>query len=108
MLGIGFGVAAIDCRVVGDEWFPERVTQLHLGVASHIQITGINGELENWPALVLPQKQHPEVRESAPFIQSQAMFAVDGGVKGALVRGILPDHEIGSRISQTIKEWQPR
>src|SRR6185369_13541694 len=28
-----------------------------------------------------------------PFVQSQAMFTVDGGVKGSLVRGILPDQE---------------
>jgi lipoprotein-releasing system permease protein len=62
-------------------------------VASHIQITGINGELSDWPAIAAQARQHPEVRAAAPFVQSQAMFTVDGGVKGALVRGIDPEQE---------------
>ena len=73
--------------------FQKELRTRILGVASHIQITGISGELSDWPTLAAQAMQHPEVKASAPFVQSQAMFAVDGGVKGSLVRGILPEEE---------------
>ncbi|MDR0775591.1 MAG: lipoprotein-releasing ABC transporter permease subunit [Azonexus sp.] len=93
MLGIALGVAALIVVLSVMNGFQKELRTRILGVASHIQITGINGELENWPALAAQAMQHPEVRAAAPFVQSQAMFAVDGGVKGALLRGILPDQE---------------
>jgi lipoprotein-releasing system permease protein len=93
MLGIGLGVAALIVVLSVMNGFQKELRTRILGVASHIQITGISGELTGWPEIAAQAKQHKEVRESAPFVQSQAMFAVDGGVKGSLVRGILPDHE---------------
>lgn len=93
MLGIALGVAALIVVLSVMNGFQKELRTRILGVASHIQITGINGELENWSALAVQAMQHPEVRAAAPFVQSQAMFTVDGGVKGALVRGILPDQE---------------
>lgn len=93
MLGIALGVAALIVVLSVMNGFQKELRTRILGVASHIQINGINGELENWPALAAQAMQHPEVRAAAPFVQSQAMFTVDGGVKGALVRGILPDQE---------------
>ncbi|MDP3134810.1 MAG: ABC transporter permease, partial [Burkholderiaceae bacterium] len=93
MLGIGLGVAALIVVLSVMNGFQKELRTRILGVASHIQITGISGELNDWPTLAAQAMQHPEVRASAPFVQSQAMFAVDGGVKGSLVRGILPDEE---------------
>ena len=93
MLGIGLGVAALIVVLSVMNGFQKELRTRILGVASHIQITGISGELTDWPAVAAQAAKHPEVRASAPFVQSQAMFAVDNGVKGALVRGILPDQE---------------
>jgi lipoprotein-releasing system permease protein len=93
MLGIGLGVAALIVVLSVMNGFQKELRTRILGVASHIQITGISGELNDWPTLAAQAMQHPEVKASAPFVQSQAMFAVDGGVKGSLVRGILPDEE---------------
>lgn len=104
MLGIGLGVAALIVVLSVMNGFQKELRTRILGVASHIQITGINGELADWPSLADQAMQHPEVRAAAPFVQSQAMFTVDGGVKGALVRGILPEQE--DRVAdfrQTIK-----
>jgi len=104
MLGIGLGVAALIVVLSVMNGFQKELRTRILGVASHIQITGINGELSDWPAIAAQAAQHPEVRAAAPFVQSQAMFTVEGGVKGALVRGILPDQE--DRVAdfrQTIK-----
>ncbi len=93
MLGIGLGVAALIVVLSVMNGFQKELRTRILGVASHIQIVGINGELNNWPAIAAQAMKHPEVRASAPFVQSQAMFSFDGQVKGALVRGILPDEE---------------
>ena len=93
MLGIGLGVAALIVVLSVMNGFQKELRTRILGVASHIQITGISGELHNWPAIAEQASKHPEVRATAPFVQSQGMFSVDGGVKGTIVRGILPDQE---------------
>src|SRR5512145_2065601 len=72
MLGIGLGVAALIVVLSVMNGFQKDLRSRILGVASHIQITGVNGELENWPALAAQAMQHPEVRDTAPFVQSQA------------------------------------
>ena len=93
MLGIGLGVAALIVVLSVMNGFQKELRTRILGVASHVQITGINGELADWPAVAAQAAQHPEVRATAPFVQGQAMFSFEGGVRGALVRGVLPDQE---------------
>ncbi len=104
MLGIGLGVAALIVVLSVMNGFQKELRTRILGVASHIQISGINGQLADWQGVAAQVAEHPEVRATAPFVQSQAMFTVDNGVKGVLVRGILPDQE--DRVAdfrQTIK-----
>ena len=93
MLGIGLGVAALIVVLSVMNGFQKELRTRILGVASHIQIAGINGELSDWQSIAAQAMQDPEVKAAAPFVQQQAMFTVDNGVKGVLVRGILPDQE---------------
>ncbi len=93
MLGIGLGVAALIVVLSVMNGFQKELRTRILGVASHIQIQGLNDQLDNWPAIAQQALRHKEVRAAAPFVQSQAMFTVDNGVRGALVRGILPEQE---------------
>ena len=93
MLGIGLGVAALIVVLSVMNGFQKELRTRILGVASHIQIAGINGELTDWQSIAAQAMQDPEVKAAAPFVQQQAMFTVDNGVKGVLVRGILPDQE---------------
>ncbi len=93
MLGIALGVAALIVVLSVMNGFQKELRTRILGVASHIQITGMSGELDNWPEIARQAGQHPAVRAAAPFVQSQGMFTVEGDVKGALIRGILPDQE---------------
>ncbi len=93
MLGIGLGVAALIVVLSVMNGFQKELRTRILGVASHIQIAGINGELTDWESIAAQAMQDPEVKAAAPFVQSQAMFTVENGVKGVLVRGILPDQE---------------
>ena len=93
MLGIGLGVAALIVVLSVMNGFQKELRTRILGVASHIEIVGINGELPDWASVSAQAGKHPEVRASAPFVQSQGMFTFDGGVKGAMVRGIIPEME---------------
>jgi len=93
MLGIGLGVAALIVVLSVMNGFQKELRERILGVASHIQIVGVGGDLPDWPAVMAQASQHPEVKGAAPFVQSQGMFSVDNGVRGAMIRGIRPDLE---------------
>jgi lipoprotein-releasing system permease protein len=93
MLGLALGVAALIVVLSVMNGFQKELRTRILGVASHAQISGAEGELDNWPAAVEAVARHPRVVAAAPFVQQQAMLSYDGQVKGALIRGILPADE---------------
>jgi len=94
-LGLALGVAALIVVLSVMNGFQKELRTRILGVASHAQISGIYGEMENWPAAVAAVTRHPRVVAAAPYIQGQSMLTFDGQVKGALIRGILPAEEEG-------------
>lgn len=96
MLGIGLGVAALIVVLSVMNGFQKELRTRILGVASHIQVTGTEGllgGLPHWPVVADMTRQHPEVKAVAPFIQAQGMLSQEEGVRGTLVRGILPAEE---------------
>ncbi|MDQ1344562.1 MAG: lipoprotein-releasing system permease protein, partial [Pseudomonadota bacterium] len=93
MLGLALGVAALIVVLSVMNGFQKELRTRILGVASHAQISGADGELENWPAAVKDVASHPHVIAAAPFVQQQGMLSFDGQVRGAVVRGILPAEE---------------
>ncbi|MEW6165449.1 MAG: lipoprotein-releasing ABC transporter permease subunit [Pseudomonadota bacterium] len=93
MLGLALGVAALIVVLSVMNGFQKELRTRILGVASHAQISGADGELENWPAAVAAVARHPRVVAAAPYVQQQGMLSYDGQVKGALIRGVLPAEE---------------
>ena len=93
MLGLALGVAALIVVLSVMNGFQKELRTRILGVASHAQISGAEGELDNWPAAVDSVARHPRVVAAAPYVQQQAMLSFDGQVKGTLIRGILPAEE---------------
>jgi lipoprotein-releasing system permease protein len=57
MLGIGLGVAALIVVLSVMNGFQKELRTRILGVASHIQISGINGELSDWPTMAAQAMQ---------------------------------------------------
>jgi lipoprotein-releasing system permease protein len=73
--------------------FQEELRTRILGVASHLEITGGDGQLAGWPDLAREVAHHPEVVGTAPYINAQALLAMGGETKGSLIRGLLPEEE---------------
>jgi lipoprotein-releasing system permease protein len=93
MLGTGLGVAALIVVLSVMNGFQEELRTRILGVAAHIQISGNDGELESWQQVADQAVRHPLVRAAAPYVQEQGMLSFDQGVRGTIVRGILPGAE---------------
>lgn len=93
MAGIALGVMALIVVMSVMNGFQTELRSRILGVASHMEITGPGGRLDDWPALAAEVGRHPEVRGMAPFVSGQALLAAGGETKGALVRGLLPAEE---------------
>src|SRR6266540_778738 len=93
MIGIFVGVWALIVVLSVMNGFQKEVRTRILGVASHVQIFSTSNRLVDWQGVARIAAQHPRVRATAPFIQAQAMLAAGQAVRGAVVRGILPDEE---------------
>ncbi len=103
MIGIALGVAALIVVLSVMNGFQHELRSRILGVASHLQVSGINNELEDWPVVAERVSKHPEVQATAPYIMAQGMLSFGQAVQGAVVRGVLPEQEdrvadIGSHI----------
>src|SRR5256884_2901924 len=93
MIGIFVGVWALIVVLSVMNGFQKEVRTRILGVASHVQISSIDNRLPDWRSIAALAAQQPRVRATAPFVQGQAMLAAGPAVRGALVRGILPEGE---------------
>jgi len=93
MIGIAVGVWALIVVLSVMNGFQKEVRTRILGVASHVQITSLSNRLADWRAIAQIATQHPRVLAAAPFVQAQAMLSAGPSVRGALVRGILPEEE---------------
>ena len=107
MIGIALGVAALIVVLSVMNGFQEELRTRILGVASHLQITGANNKLDNWPLMVSEVAHEPHVQAAAPYIMAQGMLSYDQAVQGALVRGILPaDEEKVAELAGHMKAGQ--
>ena len=93
MLGIGLGVAALIVVLSVMNGFQTELRSRILGVVSHVQISGANGEMSGWESVAAQAGRQPGVLAAAPFVQAQGMLSHGQAVRGAMVRGILPDYE---------------
>ena len=94
MLGIALGVAALIIVLSVMNGFQKEVTDRMLSVVSHIEIFTPDGQALPDAARTLSEvRRHPDVLGAAPFAATQALLARGEDMKGAIVRGIDPEHE---------------
>jgi lipoprotein-releasing system permease protein len=93
MLGIALGVTALIVVLSVMNGFQTELRGRILAVVSHVQISGADGEMSAWEGVAKEASQQPEVRGAAPYVQAQGMLSSGASVRGALVRGIIPEEE---------------
>ena len=93
MLGIALGVAALIVVLSVMNGFQKEVRARILGVASHVQLTGADNRLADWQAVAKEAAVHPQVVAAAPFVNAQGMLLFGAAVRGAVVRGVVPQLE---------------
>ncbi len=92
-LGMALGIAVLITVVSVMNGFQKEVRDRILGVLAHVQISGLEGGLTDWPAIAAKAEENPAVRGSAPYVLAQGLLGNDQVVRGAIIRGILPEHE---------------
>ncbi|MEE9494261.1 MAG: lipoprotein-releasing ABC transporter permease subunit [Gammaproteobacteria bacterium] len=93
ILGIALGVAALITVLSVMNGFEEELRTRILGMASHVTISGSNGQLSDWQSLESRYSDLPDIIGDAPYIQKEVMLSQGKMVSGTLVRGVLPDAE---------------
>ena len=93
MAGIALGVMALIVVLSVMNGFQKELRTRILGVASHVQISGVNNKLSGWPEAVKEVSKHPRVVGAAPFINAQGLLSFGQTVRGSIVRGVIPEME---------------
>ena len=93
MLGITLGMTALITVLSVMNGFQKEVRTRILGAASHIQISGVDGTLKDWREVAQQAGRHSQVVASAPYVNAQGLLSFGQSVRGAMVRGIVPDQE---------------
>ena len=93
MFGIALGVAALIVVLSVMNGFQEELRSRILGVASHVQVQSFDGGLRDWQRVADEAMRHPAVKAAAPYVQEQGMLSFDEGVRGTVVRGVIPSEE---------------
>ena len=93
MLGIALGVAALIVVLSVMNGFQKELRARILGVASHVQITGMSSGLRDWQRIAKQALRNPEVVAAAPYVMAQGLISNHQTVQGSIVRGIVPADE---------------
>jgi lipoprotein-releasing system permease protein len=94
MLGIALGVAALIIVLSVMNGFQKEVRDRMLSVIAHVEVMAPFGAaLPDWQATATKARQNPQVIGAAPFVATQALIARGDDMRGAVVRGILPNEE---------------
>ena len=104
MAGIALGVAALIVVLSVMNGFQQELRARILSVVSHVQLTGPGNRLDDWKQVARAASANPRVREAAPFINAQGMLTYGQGVRGAVVRGVLP--ELEDRVADIGKQMR--
>jgi len=94
LLGIALGVTVLITVLSVMNGFVTELRERILGMASHITVSGYEGELKGWQSLSSDiLESQPQVVGLAPYIRMEGMLTYGQDVKGTLIRGILPEEE---------------
>jgi lipoprotein-releasing system permease protein len=95
LAGIALGVWALVVVLSVMNGFQQEIRKSILAVVSHVEVTGAGGRLGDWRAVSAEAARHPRVQAAAPYVNAQGLLANGAEVRGAIVRGVVPELENG-------------
>ena len=93
VMGLTLGVATLIVVLSVVNGFERELRTRILSVTSHAMVIGVGGRMENWRNVQEVTQREEGVVAAAPYIEAQALLMNDRRVKGAVVRGVLPEEE---------------
>ena len=93
VIGIALGITVLITVLSVMNGFQREVRTRILGVASHIQISGADNTLRDWQHIADIALQNREVAAAAPYVSAQGLLSSGNAVRGAYIRGIVPQAE---------------
>ncbi len=95
--GVALGVFALIVVLSVMNGFGNELRDRTLSMTSHASITGYDGYLRDWPAVLDKVVKNKEVVAAAPYIRKEVMLSNNRRVSGSLIHGIQPEME--TRVS---------
>ncbi len=96
--GVALGVFALIVVLSVMNGFGNELRDRTLSMTSHATISGYDGYLRDWPAVLEKAEKQVDVVAAAPYIHKEVMLSKGRRVSGSLIRGIHPEQEI--KVSQ--------
>ncbi len=93
VIGIALGITVLITVLSVMNGFQREVRTRILSVASHIQISGPGDTLADWHGIADQAAKNPEVVAAAPYVTAQGLLSSGNSVRGAYIRGIVPEAE---------------
>lgn len=97
IVGIALGMTVLITVLSVMNGFQREIRTRILGVASHLQVSGADNRLTDWPAIARIAERHPEVVAAAPYVTAQGLLSNGSSVRGVYIRGVDPALE--SKVS---------
>jgi lipoprotein-releasing system permease protein len=91
--GIALGITVLITVLSVMNGFQREIRTRILGVASHVQITGMDNALNDWQSVAAAAAKNEQVIAAAPFVSAQGLLSSGQAVKGTYVRGVMPQLE---------------
>jgi lipoprotein-releasing system permease protein len=95
MFGIALGVAVLVVVLSVMNGFERALQERILDVAGHATLEGLEGRLEDWPALLERTRGAEGVVAVAPYVEGRGMLVAGPRSAGVELRGIDPAEEAG-------------
>ncbi len=93
VIGIALGMTVLVTVLSVMNGFQREVRTRMLSAVAHVQISGFDDKLSDWEKVAAIAKAHPNVQATAPYVNAQGLLTSGSQVRGAYLRGIVPEME---------------
>ncbi|MBM3340495.1 MAG: lipoprotein-releasing ABC transporter permease subunit [Betaproteobacteria bacterium] len=93
VIGIALGMTVLITVLSVMNGFQREVRSRMLSAVAHVQIAGRGDRLGDWENVAKIARSNAHVLATAPYVNAQGLLTSGSHVRGAMMRGVLPEHE---------------